>query len=82
MERNKRKRGLDKPTRDSLSALDALIRETSEDEDPQREDEFTTAELMAKTGWSHAKARRILSKMIQEGKITKRGKKVIFYLKK
>ena len=82
MECNKRKRGLDKSTRNSLSALDKLIRETSEDEDPQRGDEFTTAELMAKTSWSHAKARRILSKMIQEGKITKRGKKVIFYLKK
>ena len=79
MERNKRKRGLDKSTRNSLSALDALIRETSEDEDPQREDEFTTAELMAKTGWAYFKARRILSKMIQDGKVTKRGKKVIFY---
>ena len=79
MECNKRKRGLDKSTRNSLSALDALIRETSEDEDPQREDEFTTAELMAKTGWAYFKARRILSKMIQDGKVTKRGKKVIFY---
>ena len=82
MERNKRKRGLDKSTRNSLSALDALIRETSEDEDPQREDEFTTAELMAKTGWAYFKARRILSKMIQEGRVTRRGTKVIYYLPK
>jgi len=40
MERNKRKRGLDKPTRRALSALDALILDTIEDSRPPGEGEF------------------------------------------
>jgi len=50
-----------------------------ENDAPQRDGEFTISEMMEATSWSHAKARRILSKMIQDGKVTKRGKKVIFY---
>ena len=41
MERNKRGRGLDKPTRGALSALDALIKTTIEDSRPPDKDEFT-----------------------------------------
>ena len=47
MERNKRKRGLDQPTRNSLSALDALIRETIEDSRPPSEGEFTAADYVS-----------------------------------
>lgn len=41
MEHHKRRRGLDQPTRGSLSALDALIRETIEASRPPGDDEFT-----------------------------------------
>jgi len=53
-----------------------------ENDAPQQEGEFTIVEMMEATGWSYAKARRKVGEMIKAEQITKRGKKVIFYLAK
>tara|TARA_R110002094_G_scaffold101407_3_gene101291 strand:- start:2687 stop:2935 length:249 start_codon:yes stop_codon:yes gene_type:complete len=59
-----------------------LAKEWSEDNDhnsPQQEDEFTVAEMMSVTGWTYAKVRWKVSEMLKSGRLTKRGKKTVFY---
>ena len=72
MERNKRKRGLDKPTRNSLSALDALIRETIEDSRPPGADEFTVADYASGINVTIDAAYNRLRRKVKAGEIVVR----------
>ena len=77
MERNKRKRGLDKSTRNSLSALDALILETIEDVRPPGDGEFTLDEYIGGLSSNGIQitmdsAYKRLARKVQAGGISKR----------
>ena len=68
---------MDKPTRNTLSALDALIRETIEDVRPPGDGEFTLDEYVGGLSSNGIQitvdsAHKRLSRKVQAGEISKR----------
>ena len=56
-----------------------LAAEMAAEDDKKQDDEFTIADIMDTTGWGETTVRRKLAPMLKEGRITKRGKRTMFY---
>ena len=56
-----------------------LAAEVAEADEQKKEGEFTITDMMETTGWSETTVRRRLAPMLKDGRITRRGKRAVFY---
>tara|TARA_R110002110_G_scaffold9416_1_gene46296 strand:+ start:9531 stop:9767 length:237 start_codon:yes stop_codon:yes gene_type:complete len=56
-----------------------LAAEVAAEDEAKRDGEFTIADMIETTGWSETTVRRKLALMLKEDRITKRGRRSVFY---
>jgi hypothetical protein len=80
MEREKRKRTLVKPARDTLSEIDKALADIAENTAGKKKGEFTTLELSKSSGKHACLVRHDADKMVALGKWVKRkAGRSVFY---
>tara|TARA_R110000824_G_scaffold247940_3_gene437023 strand:+ start:547 stop:783 length:237 start_codon:yes stop_codon:yes gene_type:complete len=56
-----------------------LAAEVAAEAEVKQDGEFTITDMIETTGWSETTVRRKLAPMLKEGRVTKRGKRTVFY---
>jgi len=56
-----------------------LAAEVAEEDQKKKAGEFTILDMIETTGWGESTVRRKLAPLLRDGRITKRGKRTMFY---
>ena len=56
-----------------------LAAEVAAGDEKKQDGEFTILDMIETTGWSETTVRRKLAPMVRDGRLTKRGRRAVFY---